>query len=119
MPDEVAALMHANLTQVFGERDPAAQAAAAERTFTPDVTFTDDQGTVVGLAAVVAKARGLLAEVPADFVFTADSPLYVGAGDAALAWTFGPSGGEPAVRGIDIATIVEGRISVLRTLLVG
>lgn len=119
MSDAVAALMNANLLEVFGERDPRAREAAAERTFAPGITFTDEEGTVQGRAAVVAKARDLLAKVPADFVFAADSPLYAGAGDAALAWTFGPPGGEPAARGIDIATIEDGRISALRTLLVG
>lgn len=119
MSDEVTALMNANLLEVFGERDPAARDAAAERTYTADVSFTDEDGTVVGRAAIVEKARSLLEKVPADFAFTVDSPLYGSSGDVALAWNFGPPGGDPVARGIDIATIVDGRISVMKTLLVG
>jgi hypothetical protein len=45
-----------------------------------------------------------------------DGPRYVGTDTAALAWRVGPPG-SPAVRGIDILTIRDGRVSVLRTLI--
>ncbi|GAB6898077.1 nuclear transport factor 2 family protein [Kineosporia succinea] len=117
--DVVAALMRANLLGVFGQRDAAARLESAGRTYADDVVFTDPEGSVTGVDAVVAKAAELLGKVPATFVFAEAGPLYEGAGQAALAWTFGPEGGEPAARGIDIATIAGGRITELRTLLVG
>jgi len=43
-------------------------------------------------------------------------PRYVGPDTAALAWRFGPPG-SPVARGIDILTIRDGRVSVLRTLI--
>jgi len=43
-------------------------------------------------------------------------PRYVGPDTAALAWRFGPPGRQVA-RGIDILTIRDGRVSVLRTLI--
>ncbi|GAA3621367.1 hypothetical protein GCM10022223_42810 [Kineosporia mesophila] len=119
MDETVTTLMRANLIEIFGQRDAALRDAAARRTYTEDIVFGDPEGEVTGIDAVVGKAQALLDGVPADFVFAEVGPLYAGAGEAALAWTFGPAGGEPAVRGIDIATITDGRISHLRTFLAG
>jgi hypothetical protein len=41
---------------------------------------------------------------------------YVSPDTAAQAWRFGPPG-SPVVRGIDILTVSDGRVSVLRTLI--
>jgi hypothetical protein len=43
---EAAELLHGNLFQVFGERDPGLRRAAIGRTYT-DVTFTDPDGKPV------------------------------------------------------------------------
>jgi hypothetical protein len=117
MDEQVAALMHANLHEVFGQRDPHARWQAAERTYTDDVAFTDEEGTVYGRRAVFERAEALLNRVPADFAFTEDSPLYVGGDRAALGWRFGAPGAQPAAQGIDIATMIGGRISAIVTLL--
>ena len=45
-------------------------------------------------------------------------PRYVGPDTAALGWRFGPPG-SPVACGIDILTIRDGRVSVLRTLIAG
>jgi hypothetical protein len=52
----------------------------------------------------------------AGFVFGEDGPRYVGTDTAALAWRFGPPG-SPVAHGIDILTICDGRVSVVRTLI--
>lgn len=49
-------------------------------------------------------------------VLEEDGPRYVGTDTAALARRSAPPGG-PVVRGIDILTIRDGRVSVLRTLI--
>ena len=51
-------------------------------------------------------------------MFEEDGPRYVGNGTAALAWRFGPPG-RPVGRGIDILTIRDGRVGVVRTLITG
>lgn len=117
MDEDALKLMRANLDEVFGQRDPAAQAAAAERTYTEDVVFTDPEETVKGRAAVLAKARAVLAKAPGDWAFVEDGPLYSRPGEYALAWSFGPPQGPAVVRGIDVATIEGGRIARLLTLL--
>ncbi|ABS01857.1 hypothetical protein FHR75_001787 [Kineococcus radiotolerans] len=109
-------LMRANLLDVFGERDPGRRRAAAERTYTADVRFSDPDETVLGQRALLDKAQRLLDDAP-GFVFSPDGPVRVAQDLGYLAWGFGPEGGEPVVRGIDVALVVDGRISRVYTLL--
>ena len=115
MPDAME-LLHSNLHEVFSERDPERRRAAIERTYTEDVTFIDSQGEYVGRQALSDQAQELLDGVVAGFVFEEDGPRYVGTGTAALAWRFGPPG-KPVARGIDVLTIRNGRVSIVRTLM--
>ena len=115
MPD-AKALLSSNLHEVFAERDPNDRRTAIERTYAEDVKFIDPEGEVVGREALNDRAQKLLDGAPADFVFEEDSPRYVGDDTAALAWRFGPPG-SPVARGIDILTVRDGRVIVLRTLL--
>ncbi|MFI6071360.1 nuclear transport factor 2 family protein [Actinoplanes sp. NPDC051343] len=112
----VSDLLAANLHDVFGNRDTAARRAAIERTYTEDVTFTDPEGSVTGRDAVEQKARELLDKTPATFVFAEDGRHYAGPDTGALGWSFGPEGGDPAARGIDIITVRDGRIAALVTV---
>jgi hypothetical protein len=109
-------LLYANLHEVFSERNPDDRWTAIERTYAEDVKFIDPEGEVVGRRALNESAQKLLDRAPADFVLEEDGPRYVGADTAALAWRLGPPG-NPAVRGIDILTVRDGRVTVLRTLL--
>ncbi len=109
-------LLHSNLHEVFSERDAERRWAAIERTYTEDVTFIDPEETVVGWQALNDKAQQLLDGPLAGFVLDEDGPPYIAGDTAALAWRFGPPD-KPAIRGIDIVTIRDGRVSHLRTLL--
>jgi hypothetical protein len=109
-------LLVANLHGVFGERDPDRRRAAAQAAYVEDVRFTDPEETVVGIDALLAKAARLLEDAP-GFVFAEAGPAYAAGERAALAWTFGPEGGEPVARGLDVITVVDGRISEVLTLL--
>src|SRR5260370_38419857 len=114
MPD-AKELLHSNLHEVFSERDPERRRAAIERTYTEDVTFIDPEGEFVGRQALSDQAQKLLDGVQAGYVFEEDGPRYVGSDTAALAWRFGPPG-SPLARGIDILTIRNDLVSVVRTL---
>jgi hypothetical protein len=46
------ALMQSNLYEIFGQRDLALRREAIVRTYTEDVSFTDESGTIVGGAAI-------------------------------------------------------------------
>lgn len=115
MPDAIE-LLHSNLHEVFSERDRERRWAAIERTYTEDVRFIDTDGEFVGWQALNAQAQKLLDGPLAGFVFEEDGPPYVGADVAALAWRVGPPG-QPAVRGIDIVMIRDGRLSFVHTLM--
>jgi hypothetical protein len=45
---EARELLHANLHEVFSERDPERSWAAIGRTYTQDVTFIDPDGEFTG-----------------------------------------------------------------------
>ena len=115
MPDPKQ-LLQINLHQVFAERDPDKRRAAIDQAYAEDVKFIDPEGEGVGREAINSSAQKLLDGAPAEFAFEEDSPRYVSAETAALAWRFGPPDA-PVARGIDILTVRGGRVSVLRTLL--
>src|ERR1700745_1105153 len=115
MPD-AKELLHSNLHEVFSERDPQRRWAAIERTYTEDVTFIDPDGEFVGWQALSDQAQKLLDGLLAGYVFEEDGPRDVGTTPAALAGRIGPPG-EPIARGVDILTIRDGRVSVVRTLI--
>src|SRR5580692_1737798 len=74
---EVPELLHSNLHEVFGERDPGRRWAAIGRTYTEDVTFTDPDGDFVGWQAVSDRAQELLNGAGPGGVFEEDGPAYV------------------------------------------
>jgi hypothetical protein len=115
MPD-AKELLYSNLHEVFPERDPERRRSAIERTYTEDVTFIDPERKVVGRQALSDRAQKLLDDAPADFSLEEDGPRYLGPDTAALAWRLGPPS-RPVARGIDILTIRDGRVTVLRTLI--
>jgi hypothetical protein len=102
--------------EVFSERDPEKRRAAIERTYAAGVRFIDPEGEVVGQQALNDRAQKILDDAPGDFVLEADGLGYASPDTAAQAWRFGPPG-SPAVRGIDILTVSDGRVSVVRTLI--
>jgi hypothetical protein len=114
----VEELMRANLLDVFNERDGERRRAAIARTYAPGVRFADPDEVVTGHEAIDAKVQKLLDSAP-GFVFTAAGPIHVVQDLGHLAWGFGPEGGPPVVRGIDVAHVADGRITSVYTLLLG
>ena len=111
-------LLMANLHGVFGASNDTDRRRAAERAYSPDVTFTDPEGTFVGLPAVVARAKVLADEAPESWGFVDEGPIYASQDSAALAWALGPPGADPIARGIDVVRIAAGKITTITTLLV-
>lgn len=71
---------------------------------------------MTGHDALDAKAGRLLEQAP-EFVFSAAGPVMVNHDMGYLAWNFGPDGGPPVVRGMDIALVDAGVISSIYTML--
>lgn len=112
----VEELMHANLMQVFAERDPDRRWASVVRVYAPDVVFADPEESVVGHRALNDKAQRLLDESP-SFVFSPGGEVQVVQDLGYLAWQFGPEGQPPVVRGADIALVADGVITKVWTML--
>lgn len=110
-------LVRANVLEVFGERDSTRRLAAIERLHASQVVFTDPDGSVTGHQALNAKARGILASAPPDFVFRPAGSAYSAGDIAYIRWSFGPDGGPPVVTGTDVVVVSDGRISRLYTML--
>jgi hypothetical protein len=87
-------LLHINLHEVFGERDPNARQAAIGRAYAEDARFIDPEGEVVGQQSLNASAQKLLDGAPEAFVFDEDGPQYASGDTAAMPWRFGPPSAE-------------------------
>jgi hypothetical protein len=112
---EANELLRINLHEVTSERDPERRLAAIERAYVEDLKFLDSEAEVVGRQAFSDRIQKILDDAPADFVLEEDGPAYVGPDTAAQPWRFGPPG-SPVVRGIDVLTLRDGRVSVVRGL---
>lgn len=117
MADElIRTLMHANLLEVFGERDPDKRRKAIVATYTDDVVAFDPDGQVAGYDELDAKVQQILDGAP-GLEFRADGDVYSAGGLHYLGWALGPAGAEPVARGADAAFVRDGRISQLYTFL--
>jgi hypothetical protein len=115
MPD-ANELLRINLHEVTSERDPVKRRAAIERAYVEDLRFLDSEAELVGRQAFSDRVQKILDDVPADFVLEEDGPAYVGPDTAAQPWWFGPPG-NPALRGMDVLTLLDGKVSAVRGLL--
>ena len=117
MSDPVQTLMHANLLDVFNERDGVKRQAAAERTYAQDVRWTDEEGVVTGRDALEAKCVDLQSNL-GDLQFEADGPVRQVPGFGFLAWRLVDSDGSHQMSGFDAALIAGGLITDLWTVLI-
>ena len=114
--ERIRALMLANLFAVFSERDPKRRLEVIQRSYTEDVTWTDPDGTTKGHKELNEQAQKLHERMP-DFVFSAAGPVHVSRDLGLLSFNLGVPEQAPAVSGIDVALVRDGRIAVLHTLL--
>ena len=115
-PARIRELLLANLFAVFNERDPERRLEAIQSNYTEDVIWSDPDGTIQGHEAMNAQAQKLLDRMP-DFVFSAAGPVHVSRDLGLLEFNLGVPEQPPAVSGIDVALVRDGRIARLYTLL--
>lgn len=108
--------MHANLLEVFNERDEALRRAAIDRTYAADVRWIDAEGETVGREALDAKCVALQDGL-GPLQFEAVGPVHALQGFGYLAWRLVGPDGQQAMAGLDVALIEEGVIQVLYTVL--
>ena len=102
--------------EVTSERDPEKRRAAIDQAYVEDLRFLDAQADLIGRQAFSDRLQQILDDAPADFVLEDDGPAYVGPDTAAQPWRFGPPG-HPVIRGMDVLTLRDGRVSVVRGLI--
>ena len=115
-PARIRELLLANLFAVFSERNPGRRLEVIARNYTEDVIWTDPDGTTQGHEEMNEQAQKLLGRMP-DFVFSAAGPVHVSRDLGLLAFNLGVPEQPPAVSGIDVALVRDGRIARLYTLL--
>lgn len=115
-PARIRELLLANLFLVFSEHDSRVRLETITRNYTEDVRWTDHDGTTEGHEALNEKAQTLLNRMP-DFVFRAAGAVYVSGDLGMLAFVLGLPEETPAVSGVDVALVRDGRIAELHTLL--
>ena len=109
--------MHANLLEVFNQRDHELRRAAIARTYADDIRWTEDDGITIGHEALNAKAIELQARL-GDLQFIAAGPTYQTLGLGYLAFQLVEPGGNTAVSsGFDVAIVRDGLIAELYTVL--
>jgi hypothetical protein len=111
MPDanELLRIQH----EVASERDPERRLAAIEQAYVEDLKFRDSEADAVGRQAFSDRLQKILDDAPVDFVLEVDGPAYVGPDTAAQPWRFGPPG-NPVIRVMDVLTLRDGRVSMVR-----
>jgi hypothetical protein len=115
--DTIAELMHANLLEVFNQRDHELRRAAIAHTYADDIRWTEDDGITIGHEALNAKAIELQARL-GDLQFVAAGPTYQTLGLGYLAFQLvEPGGNTPVSSGFDVAIVRDGLIAELYTVL--
>lgn len=115
--DTIAELMHANLLEVFNQRDHELRRAAIAHTYADDIRWTEDEGITIGHEALNAKAIELQARL-GDLQFIAAGPTYQTLGLGYLAFQLvEPGGNTPVSSGFDVAIVRDGLIAELYTVL--
>jgi hypothetical protein len=112
---EANELLRINLHEVTSERDPERRRAVIERAYVEDLKFLDSDAEVAGRQAFSDRIQQILDDAPPDFVLEEDGPAYVGPDTAAQPWRFGPPG-NPVIRGMDVLTLRDGKVSAVRGL---
>lgn len=116
MADPIELLMHANLIEVFNERDGEQRRAAIERTYAEDVRWVDDEGVTVGRDALEAKCVALQENLgPLQFEPVGHTHVLTGFGQ--LAWRLVAPDGFSPMAGFDVALVRDGVIAELYTVL--
>jgi SnoaL-like protein len=110
-------LKQANLARVFNERDVARRMKAIAELYANDATLFEPDASAPGHVAISQAVDTLLANLPPDFVFTANGAAVGHHGVGRLHWQSGPPNGPVAVTGTDVARFEGGRIQTLHVFL--
>ena len=110
-------LMERNVSEVFGERDPARRRRAIAELYAEDCATYDENGESVGQTAICDRVGHILDESPPGFAFTLVGSAEVIHDLGRLRWQSGPAGAPPVLSGMDVAIFASGKIRALYTFI--
>ncbi|HMA48773.1 MAG TPA: nuclear transport factor 2 family protein [Magnetospirillaceae bacterium] len=116
MENVISTLLLRNLTDVFGEGDPARRRAAIAELYTEDSVVLLPHGRFDGHPALDRIAGELRDGHPA-FVYTPHGQPQAVQNSGRVAWGSGLPGQPPAYTGIDVIVEREGKIAALYVFL--
>ncbi len=115
MPNTIETLLRRNLYDVFGERDAKKRREAIAELWTEDCVFIDHSGKTQGRDELDRVVAALHRRFPSH-VFSELGPVDLLHESGRLAWSYGRPGQEP-VKGVDVALVRNGQISLMLTFL--
>jgi hypothetical protein len=107
------ALMQANLTRVFGERNAERRLKAIGELYAKDAVLNEPHTSAKGHAAINQAVTELLSSLPPEFSFAPLGSAIGHHGIGRLRWSAGPPRQPPAVTGMDVVHFRQGRIHSL------
>ncbi|RYG64160.1 nuclear transport factor 2 family protein [bacterium] len=111
------ALLQANLTRVFSERDPERRIEAIRELYEETAVLYEPNDFSQGHDRISQAVGVLLDGLPPDFEFRSLGPAVGHHGVGRLRWSGGPKNGVVIVTGTDVAHFVNGQIHTLHVLL--
>lgn len=111
-------VLRANLDRVFNQRNAAKRIEAVSQLFSASAIMYEPSGTVRGQASIADVAGALLEQFGEDFSFVPLGAAIGHHGLGYLRWQAGPEDGPVMVTGVDVATIIDGKITQLGCCLI-
>jgi hypothetical protein len=111
----IETLIKRNLHEVFGQRDAKKRREAIDELWTEDCVFIDHDGKSQGRDELDRAVAALHRRFP-DSVFGELRPVDLLHESGRLAWSYGRPGQKP-IKGVDVALVRDGRISLMLTFL--
>ena len=106
---KLSLLLERNLSSIFNQRDGKRRKAALKELWVADGVLWTAAGTYVGHRAIEQAADRLLRAYP-EYDFTAAGEIDEIPDAARLRWSFGAIGTPPAITGLDVVVVSNGRI---------
>jgi hypothetical protein len=98
--------------RVFDETDLDKRKAAIADLWVEDGLFIDPVGVFRGHEAISTAVDGLHETIPGS-LFTVTSAVQEQFGVGYVSWEYGPPGGDPVVKGIDVGSMKNGKLVTL------
>ena len=111
------AVMQAPIHRVFAEPDTQKRRTAIREIYAENVQVYEPGVEASGYEGIEQVVNEVLSQAPPGFVFGTFGPAVGHHGVGRLRWHFGPQEGPPAITGLDVVEIVDGKIARLYVFL--